>query len=174
MTLAYAIALPYPEGMSACVTISPVPASRLHELSGLRQHPGQYANDGADMILDDTPQLSFHAIHADDILVGMFKLDPLYAERNRFAHPDDLGLRGVLIDLHHQGCGLGRQAMALLPAYAASQYPGKSRLILTVNLLNPAAYAVYRNAGFHDDGEIYAGGSRGPQHILWADLPHSS
>lgn len=157
-------------GMSNTISLSPVPTSRLTELAGLRQHPAQYANDGALMIRDDTPELSFHAIHDGAVLVGMFKLDPLYPERHPFAEAADLGLRGVLIDIAHQGRGLGTRAMAALPAYAATEYPEKRRLVLTVNLLNPAAYMSYRKAGFRDDGAIYTGGSRGPQHILWADL----
>lgn len=153
------------------ITLSSVRHADLASLAGLRQHPGQYANDGADMIGDDTPRLSFHAVHADGVLVGMFKLDPLYSERHRFAEPTDLGLRGVLIDIDQQGKGLGTQAMTALPDYAAAIYPEMRRLVLTVNLMNPAAYAAYRHAGFRDEGGIYAGGSRGPQHILWADLP---
>lgn len=58
------------------ITLTPVPTERLDQLSGLRQLPGQYANDGAQMILDRTRDLSFHAIHKDAQLVGMFKLDP--------------------------------------------------------------------------------------------------
>ncbi len=161
---------PYPAPMTRQITLSPVPPQRLHELTDLRQLPGQYANDGAVMILDDTPGLSFHAIHDETGLVGMFKLDPRYPERHPFAVDSDLVLRGVLIDARHQGRGLGTRAMAALPAYAAAQYPDKNRLVLTVNLLNPAAYASYRKAGFRDEGEIFTGGSRGPQHILWADL----
>ena len=153
------------------ITLTPVPTERLDQLSGLRQLPGQYANDGAQMILDRTRDLSFHAIHKDAQLVGMFKLDPHYPERHHFAMPDDLGIRGVLIDVPFQGRGLGWQAMAALPAYAAALYPDKLRLVLTVNLLNPAAYASYLKAGFRDTGEIFSGGSRGPQHILCADLP---
>ncbi|NHF71691.1 GNAT family N-acetyltransferase [Paracoccus xiamenensis] len=153
------------------IVLSPMPPERLTELAQLRQHPGQYANDGARMILDDTPELSFHAIHAEGRLVGMFKLDPRYPERHDFAEDTDLGIRGVLIDHLQQGRGLGTRAMAALPDYAAGLYPDKRRLVLTVNLLNPGAYAIYRKAGFRDMGEIYAGGSRGPQHILWADLP---
>ncbi|MBA4490147.1 GNAT family N-acetyltransferase [Paracoccus sp. S1E-3] len=152
------------------IRLSPVPPRQLGDLAGLRQQPGQYANDGAQMILDDTPELSFHAIHDGAELVGMFKLDPRYPERHDFAAPTDLGIRGVLIDARCQGRGIGTRAMAALPAYAATQYPDKRRLVLTVNLLNPAAYAAYRKAGFHDRGEIFTGGSRGPQHILWADL----
>lgn len=156
--------------MSDTITLSRIPPRRLTELADLRQHPGQYANDGADMILDDTPGLSFHAIHADGQLVGMFKLDPNYAERHDFAESTDLGLRGVLIDAALQGRGFGTAAMAALPGHAAMQYPQKRRLVLTVNLLNPAAYMAYIKAGFRDQGQIYSGGSRGPQHILCTDL----
>lgn len=156
--------------MSHPITLGPILPERLNELAALRQLPGQYANDGAVMILDDTPGLSFHAIHDGTDLVGMFKLDPRYPERHDFAVATDLGLRGVLIDARYQGQGFGSAAMAALPAYAALQYPQKRRLVLTVNLLNPAAYASYRKAGFRDEGEIFTGGSRGPQHILWADL----
>lgn len=157
--------------MSAAITLTRIPPRQLAQLAQLRQLPGQYANDGATMILDDTPQLSFHAIHAEDQLVGMLKLDPLYPERHDFAERTDLGLRGVLIDARFQGRGFGTKAMAALPAHAATHYPDKRRLVLTVNLLNPAAYAAYRRAGFTDSGEIYTGGTRGPQHILWALLP---
>ena len=159
--------------MDAAITLSRIPPRRLNELAGLRQLPGQYANDGADMILDDTPALSFHAIHADGLLVGMFKLDPNYPERHAFAAPDDLGLRGVLIDVDFQGRGYGTAAMTALPRYSALHYPDKRRLLLTVNLLNPAAYMAYIKAGFVDEGQIYTGGSRGPQHILWTALPQT-
>ncbi len=159
--------------MTAAVTLAPVPTDRLTELEGLRQLPGQFANNGAEMIRDTTPDLSFHAIYLGPMLVGMFKLDPLYPERHDFAKDSDLGLRGVLIDRAHQGGGLGTRAMAALPAYAAVHYPDKRRLVLTVNLLNPAARAAYLKAGFRDAGEIFTGGSRGPQNILWADLPPS-
>ena len=152
------------------ITLSSVPPERLTDLAHLRQHPGQYANDGARMILDDTPEISFHAIRSGTQLVGMFKLDPRYPERHDFAKPTDLGIRGVLIDRAQQGRGFGTRAMAALPAYAATLYPRKRRLVLTVNLLNPAAHASYLKAGFRDAGEIFTGGSRGPQHILWADL----
>ena len=156
--------------METEVTLSPVPRRRLRELAVLLQHPGQYANDGAVMIRDDTVGLSFHAIHEGQRLAGMFKLDPLYPDRHPFAEPGDLGLRGVLIDRSLQGRGLGSRAMAAIPGYAAGLYPDKRRLVLTVNLSNPAAYRVYCKAGFRDEGGIYAGGSRGPQHILMTDL----
>lgn len=157
--------------MNAVINLVPIPPARLHELAGLTQYAGQYANDGAVMIRDDTPELSFHAIiDRERGLAGMFKLDPLYPERHDFADPTDLGLRGMLVDSAFQGLGIGGAVMAALPAYAGALYPEKQRLVLTVNLLNPIAYRTYRGAGFRDEGQIYSGGSRGPQHILWADL----
>ncbi|WBU52502.1 GNAT family N-acetyltransferase [Paracoccus sp. SCSIO 75233] len=153
------------------ITLTRVPLTRLESLAELKQHPGQYANDAADMILDDTPRLSFHAIHSDGALVGMFKLDPLYFQRHPFATDTDLGLRGVLIDHKLQGKGLGTEAMQALPAHAAAIYPEMRHIVLTVNLTNPAAYKVYKKAGFCDRNEIFTGGTRGPQHILWAELP---
>lgn len=158
--------------MSIAITLVPIPPPRLSELAGLMQYAGQYANDGAVMIRDDTPELSFHAIIDSKLgLAGMFKLDPRYPERHEFADATDLGLRGMLVDFSFQGMGIGGAAMAALPDYAAALYPDKRRLVLTVNLLNPIAYRTYRTAGFRDDGAIYSGGSRGPQHILWAQLP---
>lgn len=143
-----------------------VPPIDLKRLSRLRQHPGQYASDGAAMILDPTPKLSFHAIEHDGRLVGMFKLDPLYHERHDFAAPTSIGLRGMLIDAARQGRGLGQRALAELPPHVALHYPDAAEVVLTVNLQNPAARAVYLKAGFRDEGEVYTGGTRGPQHVM--------
>ncbi|AGT08432.1 GNAT family N-acetyltransferase [Paracoccus aminophilus] len=142
----------------------------LAQLNKLRQKPGQYADHGATMILDPTPGISFHAIHADDDLIGMFKLDPFYHQRHDFATETQLGLRGVLIDETHQGKGYGTSAMCALPDHARLHYPDMRQIVLTVNLLNPSGRAAYLKAGFADLGEIYYGGSRGPQHILRRDL----
>ena len=152
------------------IRLSRVAPADLHRLAGLRQHPGQYAGDGAEMIRDPTPGLSLHAIEADGVLVGMFKLDPRYHERHDFAAPESIGLRGVLIDAAHQGRGLGQRAMAALPDHVRAQYPAARQIVLTVNLLNPAARATYLKSGFRDEGEIYTGGTRGPQHVMRLDL----
>jgi RimJ/RimL family protein N-acetyltransferase len=45
-------------------------------------------------------------------------------------------------------------------------FPRARTLVLTVNVRNPAARAVYVRGGFVDAGELYLGGSAGPQHVL--------
>lgn len=147
-----------------------VPPVDLHRLAGLRQHPGQYANDGAEMILDPTAMLTFHAIEVDGEVVGMFKLDPLYHERHDFAEPGAIGLRGMLIDRARQGQGIGSRALSLLASHVRNHYPDAREVVLTVNELNPVGRAAYLKAGFRDGGEVYTGGSRGPQHVLRMDL----
>lgn len=146
----------------------------LARLSGLRQNPGQYANDGAEMILDPTPGISFHEILRDGDTVGMFKLDPLYHQRHDFADPFSIGLRGMLIDRAHQGQGIAQAALRQLPTHIRPLHPLVRQVVLTVNLLNPAGYAAYLKAGFADLGQIYYGGGQGPQHILRLPLPQEN
>jgi RimJ/RimL family protein N-acetyltransferase len=49
-------------------------------------------------------------------------------------------------------------------------FPDAQRLALTVNVTNPVAVRVYRQAGFSDTGRQYLGGALGPQHVLVLDL----
>lgn len=156
------------------ILLRQVPRDDLARLSKLRQNPGQYANDGAEMILDPTPGITFHEIRQNDETVGMFKLDPLYHQRHDFAGPSSLGLRGMLIDRAHQGRGIAQVALGQLPTHARDSYPWAREIVLTVNLLNPAGYAAYLKAGFADLGQIYYGGGRGPQHILRLPLPQET
>ena len=39
-------------------------------------------------------------------------------------------------------------------------------IVLTVNIVNPNAQAVYERSGFADTGELYHGGQLGPQRVL--------
>ena len=43
------------------------------------------------------------------------------------------------------------------------------RIVLSVNVRNPVAIRTYARAGFADTGELYLGGTAGPQHVfeLW-------
>ena len=44
-----------PPGQGA-ITLAPCPPARLDRLAALRQLPGQYAGDGAEMILDESAE----------------------------------------------------------------------------------------------------------------------
>ena len=155
------------------ISLHRLPASELHRLSQLRTGPGQqnFVGDGATMILDPTPQVSFHEIRCSNgSAVGMFKLDPLYWMRHGFATPADIGLRGFLIDAALQGCGFGSAALAALPQHAREMHPGHRSVVLTVNTANPVAYRTYLRAGLEDRGELYLGAPQGPEHVLWLTL----
>lgn len=146
--------------------------AELHRLAGLRIAPGQqdFVEDGDRMIRDQTPELSFHEVRRDGGPVGMFKLDPLYFQRHDFAAPDQIGMRGVLIDAQHQGQGLGHAMLTALPAHVRAEYPDAQQIVLTVNSRNTRAHAAYLAAGFRDEGDVWQGGGHGPQHILRLDL----
>ncbi len=96
-------------------------------------------------------------------IVGFFQIDtqaPAY-----IAQPM-LELCQVVVDHKHQGRGLGRQFIRLLPALLKQQYPNAPGIVLTVNCRNKMAHHVYAASGFHDTGELYNGGPSGPQHIM--------
>ena len=63
-----------------------------------------------------------------------------------------------------------RSARIALPDVVRRDFPDARSLVLTVNVRNPAARAVYLGGGFVDGGEQYLGGSAGPQHVLRLDV----
>ena len=111
-------------------------------------------------------EVDFHGIFDGEDAVGFFKIDRGYSKSYGFAAPSDLGLRAFLIDLRHQGKGIGRRACRALPAHLAPLYPCAGTLWLTVNVINLPAIRSYRSGGFEDTGEIWPKGAAGPQHIM--------
>ena len=87
-----------------------------------------------------------------------------------FASSADLLLRGFFVDAAAQGRGVASRAVVLLRTVVARDFPSARSLVLSVNVRNPAARAVYLRCGFADTGQLYRGGSVGPQHVLWCDL----
>ncbi|WP_312529290.1 GNAT family N-acetyltransferase [Paracoccus sp. (in: a-proteobacteria)] len=116
------------------------------------------------------PDLDFHAILKDEQVVGFLKTDRAYHTRYDFAHPDEIGVRGVMVNADEQGKGTGKAAMLALRDHAARLYPAANGLILTVNIVNAAARAAYLAAGWRDEGELYHGGNISAQHILRLSL----
>lgn len=112
----------------------------------------------------------FQLIHHQQQLVGFFLLDTGYHQQHAFAEPSDLGLRSFFIDQQAQGRGIASAALRQLPAYCQQHFPGFQRLVLTVNCRNQQAARLYQKHGFADSGQLYLGGSAGPQHILWQSL----
>ena len=99
----------------------------------------------------------------DGVPVGFLVLD-------RSAGGDELLLRGFFVDAAAQGRGVATRMVALLPDRVRADFPGVRTVRLTVNVRNPVARAVYLRGGFADHGELFLGGSAGPQHVLRLDL----
>ncbi len=116
------------------------------------------------------PHRESYVIESDDAIVGFFQID---TRSPAFVRQPLLELCQVVIDQKHQGRGYGRRLILLLPAFLRQYYPDSSGVVLTVNCRNKSAYHVYVAGGFHDTGEIFAGGPSGPQHIMsisWSGL----
>ncbi|CAA9340453.1 MAG: hypothetical protein AVDCRST_MAG16-1784 [uncultured Frankineae bacterium] len=112
-----------------------------------------------------------YAVLEDGRPVAFFILDETPPEADPSA---DLLLRGFLVDAAAQGRGVATSAVALLPGAVRRDFPAARSVVLTVNVRNPAARAVYLRGGFADVGPRYLGGSAGPQHVMRLDLAQPS
>ncbi|UNK48099.1 GNAT family N-acetyltransferase [Lysobacter sp. S4-A87] len=141
----------------------------------LRVGEGQYRYVGdtafnlGDSLRD--PMSEAMAVLANDRVVGFYRLDfAPNAVAGRPMHAPSVGLRAFVIDHDQQGRGIGTQAMAACCADLRRRHPDRALLVLTVNCSNHAAIAAYRKAAFVDTGELFQGGSAGPQHLMLFSL----
>jgi RimJ/RimL family protein N-acetyltransferase len=82
-----------------------------------------------------------------------------------------VGLRSFFIDAQWQGQGLGALALVAVMRDLRLRHPAVQDMVLTVNLRNTPALALYRRAGFRETGGLYHGGRSGPQHVMLCALP---
>ncbi len=107
----------------------------------------------------------------DDMDVGFFTLRPAASDNIEQLRGDDkLTLLSFMIDARQQGKGYASRSLAQLPDLARQSFPYVQSIGLSVNCRNKAAYRLYEKNGFRDIGELYHGGSAGPQHIMVMDL----
>jgi len=109
------------------------------------------------------------AILEGDEPVGFFVLHRGPAAGVLAPEARDVLLRAFLVDASAQGRGIATRALAGLPDFVGERLPGVRRIVLSVNVRNPVAIRTYARAGFADTGELYLGGTAGPQHVfeLW-------
>lgn len=107
------------------------------------------------------------AIVEDGEPVGFFVLD---RGDSAPAEPGELLLRGFFVDAGAQGRGVATGALDRLAAFVRRHQPGVQRVVLSVNVANRAAIRAYTRAGFADRGDLYHGGSAGPQYVLVLDV----
>lgn len=111
------------------------------------------------------------AVLIDETVIGFYRLDfAPNAVVGRSLGMPSVGLRAFVIDQDWQGRGLGAKAMAACCEDVRTRHPERAALVLTVNTVNAPAITAYRRAGFVDTGELFQGGSAGPQHIMLSFL----
>jgi RimJ/RimL family protein N-acetyltransferase len=111
------------------------------------------------------------AVVADGAVVGFYRLDfSPNAVVGRSLGVPSVGLRAFVIGQDLQGRGYGAGAMAACCQDLRRRHPDRALLVLTVNCSNHSAIATYLKAGFTDTGELFHGGSAGPQHVLLHSL----
>ncbi|MGH8031417.1 MAG: GNAT family N-acetyltransferase [Luteimonas sp.] len=116
---------------------------------------------------DADPRSDAMAILADDSVVGFYRLDYAPTIISRVAMSSaSVGLRAYMVDRAWQGRGIGTRAIAACCDDLQHRRPDRRLLALNVNCRNVGAIRTYRNAGFVDTGELYFGGSAGPQHLM--------
>ena len=135
-------------------------------------HPHQqpFIGDLDALLQSQQPGVSRHVMVQDGQTVGFFRLDAQFSASHPFAPEGALGLRSFFVGSNYQGQGLARQALQAMPAYIHHLGLPASQLYLTVNCKNDAAYQLYQRSGFVATGELYLGGSYGPQHIMYLAL----
>jgi RimJ/RimL family protein N-acetyltransferase len=112
------------------------------------------------------------AILCDDEPIGFYRIEmqPRSIADRDFERPA-VGLRSFFIDARWQGKGLGTLALVAVMRDLAQRHPAVRDVVLTVNLRNTPALALYRRAGFQETGGLYHGGRSGPQHVMLGALP---
>ena len=153
--------------------LRPVPSDGPLREAALRlaPHPDQEEFSGrADQTLplaERDPARVPYVLVEDAVPVAFLVLDRTAPEADPSA---DLLLRGFFVDAGAQGRGVATRAVARLPDVVRRDFPAVRSLVLTVDVRNPVARGVYLRGGFVDAGELYLGGSVGPQHVLRLDL----
>lgn len=106
-----------------------------------------------------------------DIDVGFFTLRPADSDNiDQLRGDDRVTLLSFMIDARQQGKGYASRSLAQLPKLAKELFPYICSIGLSVNCRNTLAYRLYEKNGFRDIGELYHGGSAGPQHIMVMDV----
>lgn len=106
------------------------------------------------------------AILRDERAVGFLALDHADPICSYTAPEPSVALRAFFVDRHVQRQGIATDALRRLPRFVIAHYPAAASVVLTVNVSNPVAVALYGRAGFVDTGRLHLGAITGPQQIL--------
>ena len=153
------------------ISLAPLDWPDGHKVAHLAPFPDQikFAGTVEDILREPPARFDLHQILDNDTPVGVFKIDRAYHQSFPFAPAADIGLRALIIDAEAQGKGVAKAAMSQLAAHLAPLYAAAKHVYLTVNIDNPAAFAVYKAAGFETTGEIWPHGIS-PQQVMRLQL----
>lgn len=104
-------------------------------------------------------------ILSDELPVGYFALENGDKLRKYSTNPKARLLTSFSIDARHQGQGIAKEGLNLLPRFIREHLPETDEVVLGVNKRNQAAISLYLKMGFTDEEEVYVG-PKGPQHVL--------
>jgi ribosomal protein S18 acetylase RimI-like enzyme len=125
-----------------------------------------FIGDFSSTLKNVSERFTGHVILHDGKPAGFFIIDLDYPGQYDFAGTGAVGLRSFFIASPFQGKGLAKRTLQELSSYLRAQGIEAEEVLLTVNCRNTAAASLYQKYGFRDDGELYLGGLRGPQHIM--------
>ncbi|MBU6455231.1 MAG: GNAT family N-acetyltransferase [Cyanobacteria bacterium REEB67] len=110
-------------------------------------------------------------VRSDGQDVGFFTLTPsLHDPVEQLRSNNRCTLKSFMIDARYQGKGFAATVLKMLPDLVPDVFGADLSVGLTVNCRNTQAYKLYEKNGFRDTGELYSGGSAGPQHIMMMDV----
>lgn len=115
-------------------------------------------------IMQNTKRTQYCILH-DDIPVGFFSLD-LSDDRLLYTdNTESILLRALSIMPNHQGKGIAKAIMLILPDFIAENFPLVKEIVFGVNYENTLAYNLYLKTGYEDSGRTYQG-IKGPQYAM--------
>ncbi|MFE4813228.1 GNAT family N-acetyltransferase [Peribacillus simplex] len=140
----------------ATITLTPYLPEYLHQLSqfylpdaqtpfsALPEESLKYCREDCDRhpiaIMDEGIPVGFFVLHIGE------NITPFTNDKKAIL------LRGFLVDQKHQGKGVAKKALQILPEFAKEIFPNKDSIILAVNVMNVIAKSLYAKSGYQDTG----------------------
>jgi RimJ/RimL family protein N-acetyltransferase len=100
---------------------------------------------------------------------GFFVLHGWEGVKEYSENKDAILVRAYSINTPHQGKGMAKESLRLLPSFVRKHFPDKNEIILAVNQSNIIAQNVYKKGGFIDKG-VRVKGRKGQLFIFHMDL----